>query len=74
MSSEPPDKTDLSPEAAAAMTVNERLHAAGLLADFDAAVAARDEAALRALLSAVHLSEPDIAAIVRRVMGRPRRA
>ncbi len=30
-------KATLTPEAAAAMTVNERLFAAGLLADFDAA-------------------------------------
>ncbi len=29
------DKVELSPEAAAAMTVNERLHAAGSLADFE---------------------------------------
>ena len=38
----PPGQSPLSPEAAAAMTVNERLFAAGLLADFDAAAAARN--------------------------------
>ncbi len=67
----PPGKSPLGPEAAAAMTVNERLFAAGLLGDFDAAAAARDRVRLRALLAAVHISERDIEAIVRTVLNRP---
>ncbi len=42
----PPGQSPLSPEAAGAMTVNERLFAAGLLGNFDAAAAARDKAGL----------------------------
>ncbi len=68
----PPDKVELSPEAAAAMTVNERLFAAGLLGDFDAAAAARDTAGIRRLLAAVHVPERDTAAIVRTVLDRAR--
>ncbi len=41
----PPGQSPLSPEAAA-MTVNERLFAGGLLGDVDAAAAARDKAGL----------------------------
>ncbi len=67
----PPGQSPLSPEAAAAMTVNERLFAAGLLVDFDAAAAARDEAGLRRLLVAVHVPDPDIEAIVRAALNRP---
>ena len=66
-------KTTLPPEQAAAMTVNERLFAAGLLDDFDAAAAARDKAGPRSLLAAVHVPDPDIEAIVRTVLSRPAR-
>ncbi len=69
MTTKTPDKTELTPEAAAAMTVNERLHAAGLLGDFDAAAAARDEDRLRTLLVAVHLSEPNVKAVIHRILG-----
>ena len=64
-------KTTLTPEAAAAMTVNERLFAAGLLGDFDAAAAARNRAGLRSLLAVVYVPERDIEAIVRTVLNRP---
>ncbi len=67
----PPGQSPLGPEAAAAMTVNERLFAAGLLGDFDAAAAGRDTAGLRSLLAAVHVPDPDMAAIVRTVLNRP---
>ncbi len=67
----PPGKSPRSPEAAAAMTVNERLFAAGLLDDFDDAAAARDRAGLRSLLAAVHVPDPDIEAIVRVALNRP---
>ncbi len=53
------------------MTVNERLFAAGLLGDFDAAAAARDKTGLRRLLAAVHVPERDMAAILRTVLNRP---
>ncbi len=53
------------------MTVNERLFAAGLLGDFDAAAAARDRAGLRSLPAAVHVPDPDIEAIVRAALNRP---
>ncbi len=67
----PPGQSPLGPEAAAAMTVNERLFAAGLLGNFDAAAAARDKAGLRSLLAAVHVPDPDIEAIVRVALNRP---
>ncbi len=67
----PPGQSPLSPEAAVAITVNERLFAVGLLGDFDAAAAARDRAGLRALLAAVHVPERDIEAIVRVALKRP---
>ncbi len=70
MTSDSPNRTDLTPEAAAAMTVNERLHAAGLLTEFDAAAAARDEDRLRTLLTAVHLSDPDIKGVIRAILRR----
>ncbi len=53
------------------MTVNERLFAAGLLGDFDAAVAARDKTGLRRLLATAHVPERDMAAILRTVLNRP---
>ncbi len=64
-------KTTLTPEQAAAMTVNERPFAARLLDDFDAAAAARDRVRLRALLAAVHVPDSDIEAIVRVALSRP---
>jgi hypothetical protein len=57
--------TDLNPEQAAAMTVNERLFAAGLLGACDRAAADGDIAGLRHLLSRVHLATPDIDSVVR---------
>jgi len=56
---------DLTPEQAAAMTVNERLFAAGLLDACDRAAADGDIAGLRSLLTRVHLTTTDIEAIVR---------
>ena len=51
------------------MTVNERLHAAGLLAAFDAALATRDAVRLTELLKAVYLADSDIAAILDRMLS-----
>ena len=59
----------LRPEEANGMTVNERLSAAGLMAQFDDALQRRDEAQLRKLLAAVSLDEPDIAAIIARMLS-----
>ena len=70
MTSNNPDRTDLTPEVAAAMTVNERLPAAGLLADFDSAATARDENRLRTVFTAVHLSEPDIKGVIHTILCR----
>jgi hypothetical protein len=58
----------LTKEEAGGMTVNERLAVAGLMDDFDAAVARRDEPAIRAILIQVFLTEPNIDAIVRHVL------
>jgi hypothetical protein len=59
----------LTEAEARGMTVNERLVVAGLINDFDAAVARRDESAIRAVLSQVFLSGPNIDAIVQRVLS-----
>ena len=47
------------------MTVNERLFAAGLLADCDRAAAVGDLVRLRSLLAQVHLTTPNIDVVVR---------
>jgi len=59
----------LRPEEANGVTVNERLSAAGLMAQFDDALQRRDAAQLRKLLAAVYLDEPDIAAIIARMLS-----
>jgi Immunity protein 27 len=51
-----------------AMTVNERLVAAGLLDDFDRAVGAGDVRSLKAILRDVQLGDENIAAILKRVL------
>jgi hypothetical protein len=51
----PTETTMISPYAA--MTVNERLFAAGLLSEFDAAARARDRAGMIAILQAVDMGE-----------------
>ncbi|MFY9342653.1 MAG: hypothetical protein WAT39_09200 [Planctomycetota bacterium] len=50
----------------AGMTVNERLHTAGLLAAFDAAAKARDRARMLAILTQVAVPSPErtVAAIL----------
>jgi len=58
----------LTEAEAGGMTVNERLVVAGLMHDFDAAVARKDEPAIRAVLLRVFLTEPNIDAIVRHVL------
>lgn len=50
--------------AVSGMTVNERLHAMGLLAAFDEACAVRDVDKVRALLLKVHVDEPSIRKIL----------
>jgi len=50
--------------ALAAMTVNERLHAMGLLESYDRALAERDSDAVSALLRRVYVDEASIAKIV----------
>jgi len=58
----------LTKEEAGGMTVNERLAVAGLIGDFDAAVARKDETEIRSILAQVFLTESNIDAIVRRVL------
>jgi len=58
----------LTREEASAMTVNERLFAADLLAAFDEAVRGRDPDRLRRLLSQVFLSDNDADAVIRSVL------
>jgi hypothetical protein len=60
----------LSREDAAAMTVNERLSVAGLMDEFDAAALRRDTEVMREILFLVHLSEPNVNAVVRSVLRR----
>jgi len=50
------------------MTVNERLWLAGLMDDFDAAVAARDRLRVTAILQEVYLDEKTVEAILNREM------
>jgi hypothetical protein len=47
-----------------AMTINERLHAMGLLESYDRALAGRDSSAVAALLRRVYVDEASIAKIV----------
>jgi hypothetical protein len=58
----------LTKEEEGGMTVNERLVVAGLIDNFDAAVARRDEPAIREILIQVFLTEPNIDAVVRQVL------
>ena len=62
--------TRLTESEAAAMTVNERLFVAGLMATFDDAVARRDEGELRRVLGQVFLSPSNIDAVVRQVLSQ----
>lgn len=62
-------KGTLTEEEAAGMTVNEMLFAAGLLGDFDEAVARRDELELRSMLEKIYLGSKDIEAIIKRVLS-----
>jgi hypothetical protein len=52
------------------MTVNERLFEAGLLAEFDRALAARDAVDLRRILAEVFVPEADIERIVASALER----
>lgn len=49
--------TDLPASRPSGMTVNERLHAAGLLPDFEAAAKGRDRERMKALLQQAGLTE-----------------
>jgi hypothetical protein len=49
------------------MTVNERLHASGLMADFDEAVERGDFQRVRSLLAEVDLNEASIGPILERL-------
>ncbi len=60
----------LRPAAYDAMTVNERLFAAGLIDDFDRAVRATDVDRLRMILRSVGLSDDNADAILRQVLPR----
>ncbi len=53
------------------MTVNERLMVAGVLCDFDKAVADGDETRIREILESVYLTGSNADAIVRQVLKRP---
>lgn len=55
------------------MTVNERLVAAGLLADFDTAVENRDGESMLDLLLAVRLSRSHADRVVSEVLSDPKR-
>ena len=55
------------------MTVNERLHALGLLSDFDAAARRRDRSAMLDMLRQAELSAPDAAGCVDAIFADPKR-
>ena len=55
------------------MTVNERLRHCGLLAEFDAAIRARDKAAAIQVLSQAHLSPMQAEYTVSQVLRAPER-
>jgi hypothetical protein len=55
------------------MTANERLYAAGLLAQFDTAVRARNKAAVIACLTAVEIEASEATKIVDAVFSHPDR-
>jgi len=59
---------DRSGENYGAMTVNERLVAAGLMDAFDGAVRAADVQSLKAILRDVQLSDENIAAILKQLL------
>ena len=50
------------------MTTNERLFVSGLLSEYDNAVARRDLNAVRRLLESVHVDEPSIQLILKKLM------
>jgi len=60
----PSIKDKLTPERAVGMTVNERLHLAGLIHDYDVAVGTRDIEAISTILKTVYLTDADIDAII----------
>ena len=62
-------KRQLSEKEASGMTVNERLFVAGLMDDFDEAVARRDVPELERILQAVYLSPESIRAIIQQALG-----
>ena len=65
MSAEKPDYSG--------MTVNERLYAAGLMDEFDAALRARDRARIIMVLERVALSRADAAFSADTILGNPKR-
>jgi len=64
---------DLSPSRYAAMTVNERLLAAGLLEAFDIAARRRDRASMIALLVQVDLAPGQSAETTDAILSNPSR-
>ena len=57
-------KAEYEKRSVAGMTVNERLHALGLLEAFDQARASRDAAMMTSLLRRAHVDEPSIRQIL----------
>ncbi len=53
-------KKELTEKEALGMTVNERLYHAGLMNDFDKALAQKDKSRLKTILEKVYLSPEDI--------------
>ena len=62
----------ISREKMMAMTTNERLFEAGLMAVFDGAIKDRDEAKVREILKSVFLDDPSIDLIVREYIRKSR--
>ena len=60
---------DLTPNEAAATTVNERFYVAGLLDAFDDAIAQQNENELRRISEKVHLSRENIEVLVEKYIN-----
>ncbi len=60
---------ELNKKEASGMTVNERLYQAGLIDDFDEAVAQRNEAKIKSILEKIYFSPEDIQFMLKELLG-----
>lgn len=60
---------ELNKKEASGMTVNEGLYHAGLIDEFDEAVAQRNEAKIKSILEKIYFSPEDIKSMVKQLLG-----